>query len=60
MDALAAGLVTLLNGLFKAIGALASPVVIATVLAAAALAWLAVIEIEELNRQGTKPGIGRH
>lgn len=60
MDAFSHGLVTLLNGVRYAVTGLASPVVIALVICGVALAWLALVEIDLLNRQGTKPRIGRH
>lgn len=60
MDALAAGLTALVNGLIALAGVLVSPVVGSLVLGALACAWLATMEIEELDRQGTKPEVGRH
>jgi hypothetical protein len=49
-----------INGLFGLVTALASPVVLAIALSAAALAWLGLVELELLNRQGAKPRVGRH
>lgn len=60
MDAFAYGLVTLLNGFRVAVTAVANPIVLAVVLCAVALLWLALVEIDLLDRQGTKPRIGRH
>lgn len=60
MDILGSGLITLLNGFLAMLGALASPIAIAVVLCAAGLGWFALLEIDELDRQGTKPEVGRH
>jgi hypothetical protein len=60
MDAFSSGLITTLNGLFGLVTALASPVVLAIVFTAGALAWLGLVELELLNRQGAKPRVGRH
>lgn len=60
MDAVANGLVTLFNGLVGVLDAVASPWTFAIGAIAASLAWLAVIEIEELDRQAAKPEVGRH
>jgi hypothetical protein len=60
MDALAYGLVTLLNGVRDAVNAVVHPVALAFIVCAVALAWLAMVEVDLLNRQGTKPRIGRH
>ena len=54
------GLLTFFNGLFAAVSSLASPVMIAIVLSAAGLAWMAVLECDELDRRGTKPGVRLH
>jgi hypothetical protein len=58
--ALGAGLVTVINGVFAAIGLILSPVPLALFVTAAGLWWLAGIELEELTRQGTKPEIQLH
>ena len=60
MDILATGLVVIVNGLLTMLGAIASPLTIAGVAGVAALVWLALIEVDELNRQGVKPQVGRH
>ena len=60
MEILGSGLITLLNGFLAMLGAFASPMAIAAVLCAVGLAWFALLEIDELDRQGTKPEIGRH
>ena len=60
MEIFSSGLITLLNGLLAMVGALASPVVVALVLAGLGLAWLCRLEIDELNRQSSKPEVGRH
>lgn len=60
MDSVAAGLSTIANGFLSALGALGSPVAIALGLCAASLAWLALVEIHEMDRLGAKPSVGRH
>lgn len=60
MSILSAGLVVIVNGLLTMLGALASPLTIAGIAGGAALVWLALIETDELNRQGVKPTVGRH
>lgn len=60
MDVLGSGLITMFNGFVALLGTLASPMALAVVVVVASLVWLALIEIEELNRQGTKPDVGRH
>lgn len=60
LDALANVLVTLANGVMSLLSAAISPVLLGIVVGIACLAWLAGIEIEELDRAGTKPMVGRH
>jgi hypothetical protein len=57
---LGAGAVTLFNGVWALITTLASPITLAVVVSAAGFFWLAGIEVEELNRQGTKPDVQLH
>lgn len=60
MDALGTGLILLANGLMQMLGHLADPLTIIGIVLTASIFWLAGIETEELNRQGTKPLVGRH
>jgi hypothetical protein len=60
MDALAAGLTTIFNGVRTVVDGSLSPVTIAVLVLGAAMAWLGAVDIEELNRRGTKPRVGRH
>lgn len=60
MDELASGIITLLNGIWMALTSLASPLVLAGVAMAAGLLWLALIEVDDLDRQGSKPVVERH
>jgi hypothetical protein len=60
MAILGNGLITLVNGFLSIGGRLASVEALCAVMAAVALFWLALLEVDELNRQGTKPTIGRH
>jgi len=59
MDALANGLVTVFNGLQTLLDGLLTPVTLMGIAIGAALVWIALIELDELNRQGTKPEIER-
>jgi hypothetical protein len=54
------GLVTFFNGVTGLVGALASPLTIGIVVGSLCLGWLALCEIEEMDRQGAKPEVGRH
>lgn len=60
MDPIGNGLITFLNGLESLLGALASPFAIAAIVVVVSLAWLAIIELDELSRQANKPEVGRH
>ena len=60
MEIFTNGMYTLLNGLLTFLHDLASPVTIALVICAVSLAWLAVLECDELDRQGIKPVVGTH
>lgn len=60
MDALGTGLILIANGFMQMAGHVLDPISIIGVFLLAAALWLAGIETEELNRQGTKPEIGRH
>jgi hypothetical protein len=60
MDTLGAGLITIFNGLHAAVSHVMSPVVLAICVLGASLAWLAAVDLEELNHRGTKPRVGRH
>lgn len=59
MDALANGLITVVNGLQTLLDGLLTPIAAMGVVIGAALVWIALIELDELNRQGTKPEIER-
>lgn len=59
MDTLANGLITVVNGLQTLLDGLLTPIAAMGVAIGAALVWIALIELDELNRQGTKPEIER-
>lgn len=59
MDALANGFVTVLNGLLTMLNGVLSPVAVMLLVTAASLLWISLVELDELDRQGTKPEIGR-
>ena len=52
--------ISLLNGLFVMTNAAKNPLFIVGVLLIISFSWLALLEIDELNRQGSKPEVGRH
>lgn len=54
------GLVTLANGVTGLASVLASPLTFGIVIGSLCLGWLALCEIEEMDRQGAKPEVGRH
>jgi len=60
MNTLANGLFTILNGLLNLFHFAISPFTIAAVILGFSLFWLMLLEIDELDRQGTKPEVGRH
>lgn len=60
MESLSNGLVTLANGLMDLAGHLLSPIAFIGVFLVAGFSWLCLIELDELDRQGTKPEVGRH
>lgn len=59
MNVFSNGAVTLFNGFLELVGAATSPMTLVGALLGVSLLWLALIEIDELDRQGTKPEIGR-
>lgn len=54
------GLVLMLNGALRALTALASWQVLLGVAAAVSLTWLARLEVDHLDRVGSKPRVMRH
>lgn len=60
MTSLSTGFIALFNGLLDLLHALGSPLTLATVVSVASVLWLAGVEVEELDRQGVKPDVGRH
>jgi hypothetical protein len=59
MDVLGNGAITVFNGLLGMVTMAFSPMVIVGVILASSFVWLALIELDELDRQGSKPEIGR-
>lgn len=59
ISALTNGVITVLNGLWSILDLIFSPLTIVILALAASFAWLALLERDELDRQGTKPDIGR-
>lgn len=60
MDTLGNGLISLANGAWLAVDMIVSPVTLAIAALVTGLTWLALIECDELDRQGTKPEVGLH
>jgi len=60
MNVLINGVTAMANGALTALHDLASPACIAMVVAGVSLAWLARIEVDEMDRQATKPTIDTH
>lgn len=58
MESLANGLYTVINGVYSLVDAVLSPAAMLVALVAASLTWLALIELDEIDRQGRKPEIG--
>lgn len=54
------GLVTIFNGVYNAVGHLVDPFVLAAVACGVSLAWIARLDMAELDRQGAKPVVKRH
>lgn len=59
MESLANGLITVFNGLQTLLAGLLTPIVMMSIIIGGAFVWIALIELDEINRQGTKPEIGR-
>lgn len=60
MEHLGNGLITLANGLWTTVTAVVHPLVLGSGVTAAALAWLARLEVDELDRSASKPMVNRH
>lgn len=60
MDAVATGLIAIFNGLWTLLAAVFSPLTITILVLIACGTWLAVIEVDELDRQARKPTVMRH
>jgi len=58
MSVLTNGFVTLYNGARATLDGVISPIPLLVLLLAASFSWLALIELDELDRQGRKPEIG--
>lgn len=59
-QALTNGMTTIINGGFNAVSAVADPFSIAAIASAVSLAWVARLEMAELDRQSAKPHVKRH
>lgn len=57
---LSSGLITLANGVVELILALVNPIVFVLIALGLSLAWIGLIERDELDRRGTKPEVEQH
>ena len=53
-------IITLLNGFIILLNSLFTPIFILSCILFISFLWLSLIELNELDRQSTKPEIGRH
>lgn len=60
METLGNGLVILGNGAWETVSALASPLTLGLVLIIGGLAWMARLELDDVDRANSKPEIGIH
>lgn len=60
IDAMSAGAVSVVNGVWALLTLFSSPTAVALTVAAASCAWLARVEIAEMDRMAAKPDVGRH
>lgn len=60
MDTISNGLISIANGIIDLAGKVVSPISVIVVILVVSYSWLCLIELDELDRQATKPEIGRH
>ena len=60
METLGNGITTIVNGAWTLADRVASPLTLVLLLLAAGFAWFVLLEIDELDRQGTKPEVRTH
>lgn len=60
METLGNGLVMLANGAWETAGALASPLTLGLIIIIGGLAWMARLELDDVDRANSKPEIGIH
>jgi hypothetical protein len=60
MESVTNGLLTIVNGLFDLTGRVISPLTLMGLIMVVSYIWLCLIELDEVDRQGTKPEVGRH
>lgn len=59
MQLLSNGAISVFNGLITMLGAVLEPVTFIVLILGGSLAWLGLIELDEIDRQGRKPEIGQ-
>ena len=59
MQILTNGAISVLNGLHAMVGFVFEPVTLIVAILGLSFAWLGLIELDELDRQGRKPEIGQ-
>lgn len=60
MSTFGQGLVILVNGVVDIVGRVLSPVAFCAVVVIAGFAWMARLEVDDMNRDAAKPEIGMH
>jgi hypothetical protein len=60
MEKVSSSLITLANGSVELLLGVTNPLVLVAAALGLSFTWLALIERDELDRQGTKPEIGQH
>lgn len=53
------GIVTFLNGIFEVVSKVVSPTGIVLILLSSSLFWFFLLEVDEMNRIGSKPDVER-
>jgi hypothetical protein len=60
MEQLGHGLIVLYNGVVAAFGALLTPITAAAFVVALSFAWMARLDLDEMDRRAAKPQVGMH
>jgi hypothetical protein len=60
MNIFSYGVITMLNGMYQVIAKFFSPLSLIILVLAISICWFFLIELDEYNRSGSKPNVGRH